>query len=218
MWQLSGSLLLFTGLFTCQKTFTPPFIVLFLVAAVLEIAVFSFSISRKLFLFFAEGYCPVSALLLAVYTDPSDVSGSGSDSGQFLFDRARNLHTGYLYDSDVSNGQRANSIQAKATLERCPGCLAIGPEALLGRRNVFLVFGPWGLRLSRKASAVDSEWIQLKHWQHWRATSSICIIVLFLVAAVLEIAVIFLYDLEIVSTMAHDDNQIHGSCRIIRPL
>ena len=159
--------------------------------------VFSFSISRKLFLFFAEGYCPVSALLLAVYTDPSDVSGSGSDSGQFLFDRARNLHTGYLYDSDVSNGQRANSIQAKATLERCPGCSAIGPEALLGRRNAFLVFGPWGLRLSRKASAVDSEGIQLKHWQHWRATSSICIIVLFLVAAVLEIAVIFLYDLMV---------------------
>ena len=68
-------------------------IVLFLVAAVLEIAVVSFSFFRKLFPFFAEGYCPVCALLLAVYTDPSDVSGSGSDSGQFLFNRARNLHT-----------------------------------------------------------------------------------------------------------------------------
>ena len=95
-------------------------------------------------------------------------------------------YTGYLYDSDVSNGQRANSIQAKATLERCPGCSAIGPEALLGRRNAFLVFGPWGLRLSRKASTVGTEWVQFKHWQQWQlfALSSCS-----LVAAVLEIAV-----------------------------
>ena len=52
-----------------------------------------------------------------------------------------------------------NSIQAMATLERRPWCSAIGPEALQGRRNAFLVFGPWGLRLSRKRQQWATSWI-----------------------------------------------------------
>ena len=46
----------------------------------------------------------------------------------------------------------------ETTLVRRPWCSAIGPEALQGRRNAFLVFGPLGLRLSRKRQQVATSY------------------------------------------------------------